>query len=194
MDNPQDDKLTSLYRQRKLQIETPDSIRRVALKHAKERTANPETVWWNFGRQLSLATGFACIVMLGILVNYTMSDRGEFKRDETVVEITRLSTVPHSIRETLNEDYRQATNRLAQRQLTTAIHHKQVAQLAYSEAGWEVKMCDNKSLQISSLLLAELAANNALALDAHQGDFVELAFSDTGLLIGITKTNTPLHC
>lgn len=188
-----EDKLRSLYQQRKRQTTAPSSIRKVALDHAKYSQENSH-IWPKFGKQFSFAGACVALLALGLLVRQTLMFNESPEVVQNLIDIEHQQTIPIPASRDFNQRYQDAKSDLERSQLTMAIHHKSFAMIASVGESWELKMCDRQSVAISSELLAELASNNALALNVEQGDFVEIAFSETGLIIGIEKPSMQLTC
>lgn len=189
-----DEKLNVLYRQRKANVKPPESIRHAAMNAAKKTEQQPSLGWLSFGKQLHLITACIGIVVLGLLVKHTLQAPPQPTAMETHIET--LSASPEAGISTLSKsaDLAVAQQAHSRRQLTMAIHHKEVAQVANTQGIWELRMCNRESITLSPELMAELAQQNALTDGIQHGDFVQIAFAENGLVISIEKPLTPLEC
>lgn len=188
----EDRKLDSLYQKRKRSVKTPESIRKTALEHSKTQQEK-HSGWPRFGKQFNFVTACIGLLALGLLIQQTLTF-DETHVTHRVVQIEREQLSSQSERNSINQKYQAAKNELAQSQITMSIHHKRTALIAKIGDSWELKTCDDRSFALSASLLSELAANNALTLNVDQGDFVEIAFSETGLILGIEKAPDILAC
>ncbi|MDM7861528.1 hypothetical protein QTP81_13075 [Alteromonas sp. ASW11-36] len=190
----QDKQLQQLYQQRKSAVKTPTEIKQVALGQSKQSATVSPHSWPVFGRQMGMVTACVGLLALGLLVRHTITGYQEPEYVHANIEYHALSDEAVSVNTARRIDYENATQAFQESQLRIAIHHKKLAQIASIGDGWELKMCDNSALSISPMLLAELAANNALKIDIERGDFVQIAFSDAGRILAIEKQPTTRHC
>ena len=189
-----DEKIDALYQQRKSRVQPPDSIRLATLNAARKSEQQENKSWLGFGKQLHLITACLGVVMLGLLVKNTLQAPMPPTAMETHIERAEPTPEAMLVTRSRTADLSEAKHAYEQRQLTMAIHHREVAQIANTQGIWELRMCNQQSITLSEEVMQELALQNALYDGIKTGDFVQIAFSQNGKIIGIEKQTTPLAC
>ncbi len=63
-----------------------------------------------------------------------------------------------------------------------------------ADQGWQLKSCDDEVLQLSNELIEALSNIKQIDAQISSGDTVEIAFDQTGIILGITRSGNYLQC
>lgn len=188
-DHPSDEEINALYSQRKSQHLAPLSIKRQILSEQQ----NNQGIEYIFKRISFVAVAASTLILMGLLI-IQQSDRVSSEVDFQLVQMHTLESSPESLSDNINSRYAKHYRDYLAQQQTYSAHHKTKAVLHLADDGWQLKSCDRQSLQLSNDLIAAL--NNIEKIDAQiaNGNTVEIAFDQTGIVLGITKVPKTLEC
>jgi hypothetical protein len=187
-----DEELKQLYTQRKAQHTAPLSIKRQLL--AKQQDNQSTT--FIFRRMSYVAVAASTLLLMSLL----LLQQTEPIRVDDGYQIVQIHTLKQPASgQSVDIKHRYANHYqdyLAQKELYAA-HHKTKARLNFVDDGWQLTSCNNETkatLQISNDLIAALS--NIQQVDTHinTGDIVEIAFDQTGIILGITRSGNHLQC
>lgn len=66
--------------------------------------------------------------------------------------------------------------------------------LSVSENMWQLKTCDDEVMQLSDELISALTQIQQIDMQLNSGDVVEIAFDQSGIILGIQRSHAPLSC
>ena len=184
-----EDSLEQLYTKRKLQHSAPASIKRKVLAQQQD---NQSTVY--IFRRISYVAVAASTLLLLSLLLIQQPNQVSSELHYQVVQLHSLETKTEDLPDSFKNRYAaHYKNYLAQKQ-TYAAHHKTKAALQLMDEGWQLRSCDNEVLQLSKELIAALSNMQQIDTNIINGDAVEIAFDQTGIILGITRSGNHLRC
>ena len=184
-----DDVLEQHYAKRKLQHPAPASIKRHVL--AKQQD-NQSTAY--IFRRISYVAAAASTLLLFSLLVIQQSDPVSTELNYQIVQLHSLDTNTEDLSDSINNRYAKHYNDYLTQKKTYAAHHKTKAALNLTDEGWQLKSCDNEILQLSNELIAALSNIQQIDTLISSGDAVEIAFDQTGIILGITRSGNHLSC
>lgn len=188
-DPQSDDALEQHYINRKRQHPAPASIKRYVLAKQQEN----QSTGYIFKRIGYVAVAASTLLLMSLLL-LQHSNQDATQINYQTVQMHTLDIKPERLSVGINhrnaEHYK---NYLAQKK-TYAEHHKSKAVLHLVDTGWQLKSCDNEVLQLSNELIAALSKIQQIDSQILSGDAVEIAFDQSGIILGITRSGTPLRC
>ncbi|MEP1444756.1 MAG: hypothetical protein ABJK37_01405 [Paraglaciecola sp.] len=188
-DPKSDEALQRLYVRRKSQHAAPTSIKRHVLTQQQDK----QSTAYIFKRISYVAVAASTLLLINLLL-LQQADQVSTHYQYQVAQLHTLDVEPESFSDSINNRHAEHyKNYLAQKQ-TYAAHHKSKAVLQLVDEGWRLKSCDNQVLQISNDLIAALSQMRQIDSQISSGDAVEIAFDQTGIILGITRSGNHLRC
>jgi hypothetical protein len=184
-----DEALEQHYARRKLQHPAPASIKRQLLTKQQD---NQGTAY--IFRRISYVAAAASTLLLMSLLLIQQSDPISAELDYQLVQLHTLETNTETVSDSINNRYANHYYDYLAQKKTYAAHHKSKAVLHFVDEGWQLKNCDDEVLQLSSELIAALANIQQIDTQISSGDAVEIAFDQTGIILGITRSGNYLSC
>lgn len=189
-DPQSDEALQQLYVRRKNQYSAPASIKRHILTRQQQ---DKQSTAYIFKRISYVAVAASTLLLISLLL-LQQADQVPTKYQYQVVQLHTLDVEPEGLSASINHRHAEHyKNYLAQKR-TYAAHHKSKAMLQLVDDGWQLKSCDNQVLQISNELIAALSQIQRIDSHISSGDAVEIAFDQTGIILGITRSGNHLRC
>lgn len=183
------DGLEQQYVKRKRQHPAPASIKRYVLAKQQEN----QSTAYIFKRIGYVAVAASTLLLMSLLI-LQHSNQDSTQINYQTVQIHTLDIEPERASDGINNRYAaHYKNYLAQKK-TYAAHHKSKAVLHLVDTGWQLKSCDNEVLQISHELIAALSNIQQIDSQILSGDAVEIAFDQSGIILGITRSGNHLRC
>lgn len=183
------DSLEQLYAKRKRQQTAPASIRRNVLAKQQDSLGTA----YIFRRISYVAVAASTLLLMSLLLIQQPPETSS----EISYQIVQLHSLGNNT-ETLTARFKNRYadhyhDYLAQKQ-TYAAHHKTKASLKLIDDGWQLQSCDDQVLQLSNELIAALSNIQQIDTMINNGDAVEIAFDQTGIILGITRSGNYLRC
>lgn len=188
-DQQSDDALKQHYVKRKRQHSAPASIKRYVV--AKQQD-NQSTAY--IFRRISYVAVAASTLLLMSLLLIQHSDPVSTELNYQLVQMHTLDSEPESLSDSIKNRYAEHYKNYLTQKKTYAAHHKAKAVVHFVDAGWQLKNCDNEILQLSNELIAALSNIQQIDSQLISGDEVEIAFDQTGIILGITRSGNHLRC
>lgn len=188
-DQENHDPLEQLYAKRKGQYSAPPSIKRQLL--AKQRESQSTA---HIFKRISYVAVAASTLLLMSLLLIEQSDLVSSKVKYQVVQLHSLETQPGSKSADIKHRYATHYNNYLSQKKTYTAHHKTKAALHLMENGWQLISCDQQVLQLTNELVAALSNLQQIDSQISSGDAVEIAFDQTGIILGITRSGNHLRC
>jgi hypothetical protein len=182
-----DDSLEQLYANRKLQHSAPASIKR----HVLTKQQDNHSTAYIFKRISYVAVAASTLLLMSLLL-IQHSDQVSTELKYQVVQLHTLDT--ERLSESINNRYADHYKNYLTQQKTYAAHHRTKATLQLMDDGWQLKSCDNEVLQLSKELIAALSNIQQIDTNIGNGDAVEIAFDQTGIILGISRSGNHLRC
>jgi hypothetical protein len=184
-----EDALKQLYAKRKLRHLAPASVKRNVL--AKQQD-NQGTAF--IFRRISFVAVAASTLLLMSLLLIQHSDQVVTEINYQTVQLHTLETNTERLSDSIKNRYADHYNSYLAQKKTYAAHHITKAALRFVDDGWQLKSCDDEVLQLSNQLIAALSNIQQIDAQISSGDAVEIAFDQTGIILGITRSGNYLQC
>jgi hypothetical protein len=184
-----DDALEQHYAKRKLQHHAPASIKRHIL--AKQQD-NKFTAY--IFRRISYVAVAASTLLLMSLLLIKKSDQVPAELSYQLVQLHTLEINTEHLTDSFKNRYAKHYNDYLAQKKTYAAHHKTKAVMHLVDEGWQLKNCDDEVLSLSNELIAALSKIQQIDTQIINGDAVEIAFDQTGIILGITRSGNHLRC
>jgi hypothetical protein len=184
-----EDALKQLYAKRKLRHLAPASVKRNVL--AKQQD-NQGTAF--IFRRISFVALAASTLLLMSLLLIQQSDQVVTEINYQTVQLHTLETNTERLSDSIKNRYADHYNSYLAQKKTYAAHHITKAALRFVDDGWQLKSCDDEVLQLSNQLIAALSNIQQIDAQISSGDAVEIAFDQTGIILGITRSGNYLQC
>lgn len=181
--------LKEQYAKRKRQHLAPPSIKRYVLMKQQNHQTNAHI----FKRLSYVAVAASTLLLMSFLL-IERSERGLPNADIAVVQIHTLSPEVESLSEHLNSRYASHYHDYLKQKQTFAAHHKKRAMLRDTDDGWQLATCDNEVLQLSDELITALVGMQQIDTQLKTGDMVDIAFDQSGIVLGIVRSGNYLRC
>jgi hypothetical protein len=184
-----EDALKQLYAKRKLRHLAPASVKRNVL--AKQQD-NQGTAF--IFRRISFVALAASTLLLMSFLLIQQSDQVVTEINYQTVQLHTLETNTERLSDSIKNRYADHYNSYLAQKKTYAAHHITKAALRFVDDGWQLKSCDDEVLQLSNQLIAALSNIQQIDAQISSGDAVEIAFDQTGIILGITRSGNYLQC
>lgn len=184
-----DDALEQHYAKRKRQHTAPAAIKR----HVLAKQQDNQSITYIFRRIGYVAIAASTLLLMSLLL-IQQSDQVSPEINYQVVQLHSLDTETEGLSDSIKSRYANHYNDYLAQRKTYAAHHKAKAVLHLVDAGWQLKSCDNEVLQLSNELIAALSKIQQIDTQINSGDAVEIAFDQTGIILGITRSGNHLRC
>jgi hypothetical protein len=184
-----DDALEQHYAKRKLRHPAPASIKRYILTKQQD---NNFTAY--LFRRISYVAVAASTLLLMSLLLIQQPAQIPAELGYQLVQLHTLETNTEHLSDSFKERYAKHYNDYLTQKKTYAAHHKTKAVMHLVDKGWQLKNCDDEVLSLSNELIAALSKIQQIDTQIISGDAVEIAFDQTGIILGITRSGNPLRC
>jgi len=184
-----DDELEKHYAKRKLQHSAPASIKR----HVLAKQQDNQSTAYIFRRISYVAVAASTLLLMSLLL-IQQPDQVSKGIDYQLVQLHTLDTNTESCSDCIKNRYANHYNDYLAQKKTYAAHHKTKAVLNLAIEGWQLKGCDDEVLQLSNELIAALSNIQQIDPQINSGDAVEIAFDQTGIILGISRSGNHLRC
>jgi len=184
-----DDALEQHYAKRKRQHTAPASIKRQILAKQQDN----QSITYIFRRIGYVAVAASTLLLMSLLL-IQQSDQVSPTINYQIVQLHTLDTDTENVSDSISNRYAKHYNNYLAQKKTYAAHHKSKAVLHLVDGNWQLKSCDNKVLQLSSELIAALSNIQRIDTQISSGDEVIIAFDQTGIILGITRSGNHLRC
>ena len=188
-DKRTDESLEQYYAKRKRQHQAPASIKR----HILTKLHADQGITYIFRRISYVALAASTLLLMSLLL-LQQSDQVSAELDYQVVQLHSLETHAESLSSSIKNRYADHYNDYLAQKNTYTAHHKTKAILHLADQGWQLKSCDDEVLQLSNELIAALSNIKQIDAQISSGDTVEIAFDQTGIILGITRSGNYLQC
>jgi hypothetical protein len=198
-DREQTIELDKLYQQRKSLHKAPHAVQKRVMQEAKARQGRQS--WklnlfnWTTGISLTAATLFLISLValqwqnLPLLptsvVQYNWVEMHSLEE-----EYANVSDASYSSKVKYEQHYAEFLSK----QQTFARHHDKIASLKRLDEGWELTTCDEQLVKISAELVQALRELNRIEAELQSGDWVDVAFTKEGRIIGIRQNKNYHQC
>ncbi|WP_133468540.1 hypothetical protein [Paraglaciecola marina] len=186
---PSEEALAKLYSKRKAAHLAPVSIKRKLL----EKQTSHKTTTAIFNRISYVAVAASTLLLISIM----MFRNVQFNKPQLAyqsVEIHTLNNAKDLSSEGIRNRYAQHYKDYLNQRKTYAQHHQKRAVLSVTENIWQLKTCDDEVMQLSEELISALTDLQQIDMQLNSGDVVEIAFDQSGIILGIQRSYTPLSC
>jgi hypothetical protein len=184
-----EDALQQHYARRKRKHPAPASIKRHVMAKQQE---NHGTAY--IFRRISYVAVAASTLLLMSLLLIQQSKQVSTELNYQVVQLHTLDTNIEPLSDRIKNRYAGHYNDYITQKKKYAAHHKTKATLHLADDGWQLKGCDDVVLQLSNELVAALINIQQIDSQISTGDAVEIAFDQTGIILGITRSGNYLTC
>jgi hypothetical protein len=181
--------LQQLYAKRKLEHLAPASVKR----HVLTKQQNTQGTAYIFRRINYVAVAASTLLLMSLLL-IQQSDQVVTEINYQIVQLHTLETNTERSSDSIKNRYADHYNGYLAQKKTYAAHHKTKAALSFVDDGWQLKSCDDEVLQLSNELIAALSNIQQIDAQISSGDAVEIAFDQTGIILGITRSGNYLQC
>jgi hypothetical protein len=184
-----DDALKQLFAKRKRQHTAPAAIKR----HVLAKQQDNQSITYIFRRIGYVAVAASTLLLMSLLL-IQQPDQVSTEINYHVVQLHTLDNDTKSLSDSIKSRYAKHYNDYLAQQKTYAAHHKTKAVLQLVDEGWQLKNCENEVLQLSNELISALSNIQQIDSQIISGDEVEIAFDQTGIILGITRSGNHLRC
>jgi hypothetical protein len=132
-----------------------------------------------FWRISFVAMVTSTLLLIGLLVRH-QADLSSPALNYQTVQFHSLDSDTQSQAEIINNRY--------------AAHYNKQAVLRLQYDGWQLKTCDQEVIRLSQELVLALDAMQQLDVQLNSGDIVDIAFDQTGIILGIQHSIKALFC
>ena len=183
--------LSQLYQRRKARSSSPSSIKRKIMEH---EVFKPKWHQW-FSRTSTLALGLSTLLLIGLVyVQHTNLNQANSTHTYTMVEIHNLAPTEQPLSEHVRHRYAQHYNDyLKQKQVFAMTHHKP-AIIEKMDGEWALTTCQQELVKISDELIQALRQLDSIDTTLREGDAVQIAFDQSGIILGITRNHSAKMC
>ena len=186
---PSDETLTQHYARRKVSHRSPVSIKHKLLAKQQDDKSISKT----FSRISYVAVAASTLLLFGLIMLQQTNIHSP-NLDYQTVQIHSLEMRDTLSSESIRRRYTEHYHNYLQQKNTYALHHKKQAKLYVHEGSWQLKTCDEKVLQLSQTLVQALDNMQKIDSQISSGDIVNIAFDQTGIILGIQRSANELHC
>ncbi|MBL4630880.1 MAG: hypothetical protein JKY14_06860 [Paraglaciecola sp.] len=184
-----DQTLEQLYAKRKRQHLAPASVKREIMS----KQQNNQGIAYIFRRISYVAAAASTLLLMSLLLTQ-QSEQVTTELHYQIVQLHTLDTKTKPLFQSIKSRYAAHYKDYLAQKKTYAAHHKTKAILHLVEQGWQLKSCDDEILQLSNELIAALSNIHQIDAQINSGDTVEIAFDQTGIILGIIRSGNYLQC
>jgi hypothetical protein len=191
-DKHSDEKLASLYQQRKAQYVAPAGIKRqVLVKH--QTLLSNQQIW---RRITHVAVAASTLLLCGLVFwhHYSWQSMEQQIATTHYTSIELHSLAPSKQSDAISERYATHYNDYLSQREILAFHHQKQAILQQTDNGWQLQTCDQQVVKVSQDLINALRNIHQIEGTFKTGDHVALMFDKTGLILGIKPSPKLVHC